>query len=320
MGFTWARSLWTRFWHVPVRPERLALTRILVGLFLLTDQLCQYLPFLDEFYGPNGVAPAGLHDWSSLGRWLWTLLFFYTDNLTVIYAAFALWMAVTFAFTIGWHTRLMSVALWFLTLCFLNRNLLILNSGDNILQFVIFVLMFAPCGQALSLDALRRRQGQGLQPLALIPAWPVRVLQLQLAMIYCTTGLVKLQGDAPFTGTWWDGTSIHYVFNSVIMTRISYADFPVPFWITAAMTYTCVWWEALFPLLVLSRWTRRWALWFGVLFHLGIWATIEIGWFSFYSLSLYGVWVPDEFWERRQRKAEPAVSTFSGNKPCPSAS
>jgi uncharacterized membrane protein YphA (DoxX/SURF4 family) len=64
------------------------------------------------------------------------------------------------------------------------------------------------------------------------------------------------------------------------------------------MTYVSVWWEALFPLLVLNRYTRPVALWFGILFHLGIWFTIEVGWFGFYTMAFYGVWVPDRFWPR----------------------
>jgi hypothetical protein len=67
-----ALSAWSSFWHTPVRAERLALTRILVGVALLTDQLFQYLPNLEEFFGPTGVAPAGLHDWFQVQQWHWT--------------------------------------------------------------------------------------------------------------------------------------------------------------------------------------------------------------------------------------------------------
>jgi uncharacterized membrane protein YphA (DoxX/SURF4 family) len=132
------------------------------------------------------------------------------------------------------------------------------------------------------------------------PAWPVRVLQLQLCTIYCTSGLAKLAGEGWFQGSWWDGTSIHYALNYLTMSRYSYVSFPVPFWLTALATYVTVWWEALFPLLVLWRRTRPWALAYGVVLHLGIWLTLAIGWFGFYTLSLYGVWVPDGIWERRQ--------------------
>jgi hypothetical protein len=60
----------------------------------------------------------------------------------------------------------------------------------------------------------------------------------------------------------------------------------------------------LFTPLVLLRWTRAVALWFGVLFHLGIYFTIEVGWFSFYMPPFYAVWIPDWFWKRRDRKDE----------------
>ena len=62
--------------------------------------------------------------------------------------------------------------------------------------------------------------------------------------------------------------------------------------------FVAVWWETLFPLLVLWRPIRRWTLWFGVVFHLTIYLVLEVGWFSFYTLTLYGVWVPDSFWDR----------------------
>lgn len=132
------------------------------------------------------------------------------------------------------------------------------------------------------------------------PAWPVRLIQIQLCVIYCTSGWIKLAGTGLFEGTWWDGTSIHNVLNYLTMSRFSYASFPVPIWITALLSWLTVWWEALFPLLVLSRKTRTWALVYGILFHIGIWFTIAIGWFSFYMIALYGVWVPDSFWERRE--------------------
>jgi uncharacterized membrane protein YphA (DoxX/SURF4 family) len=316
-------SVWARFWHVPVRAERLALTRILLALALFTDQLCQYLLHFRDFFGPAGVAPDGLHDRWLLEHWRWTVLVLGTDNLAILYPIFLIWVGCTVGLLVGWHTRLMNVAVWFLTSCFLNRNPNILNGGDDTLIVGLFLLMLMPSGNALSLDALRwrRRLAAGLPaPLQLdaegrasTPAWGVRVLQIQLCVIYLTTGLAKLV-LAPGNGTWWDGTSIHYVLNNVTMSRWSFAQLPVPLWLTAPLTYVSVWWEVFFPLLVLNRWTRRWALWFGVLFHVGIWLTIEVGWFSFYTLALYGVWVPDEFWDwiRRSAHSQPISKARAG--------
>jgi hypothetical protein len=307
-----------RFWHQPVRAEGLALMRILLGVALLTDQLFQYLPNLAEFFGPDGVAPRGLHDNYQLSKWRWTVLLFNTDDRSIVRTVFWVWVATTACFTLGFFTRLMNVVVWFLTMCFIYRNPNILNGGDDTLGVAIFLLMLAPTGQAFSLDAwLRRWVGAPRTPVT-IPPWSVRVLQIQLCLIYLSTGLIKVKGEwdwegpFKFAGTWWDGTSIHHVLNLFSMSRWSFAQLPLPFWVTAIMTYTCVWWEVLFTPLVLFRWTRALALWFGILFHVGIWLTIEVGWFSFYMLPFYAVWIPDRFWKRWDRRNQPPGTTDQG--------
>ncbi len=291
-------SGWSRFWQKPVRAERLAFMRIVLGVTLLAEQLIEFLPYLMEYYGPEGVAPAGLQDRAQLEYWYWPMLIFNTDRPAAVYGFFLAWMAVAFLFTIGFCTRIMNVALWVLTACFMVRNFLMLCGSDDTLQIAIFLLMLSPCGRALSVDAwLKRRRGGTLGPVY-TAAWPVRLIQIQLCVIYFTTGLAKLKGSNWFEGTWWDGSAIHYTLNYIVMSRYSYATFPVPYWITKAMTYLTVWWEFLFPFLVIIRPTRKPALLFGILLHVGIFATIAIGWFGFYTLCLYAVWTSDEFWER----------------------
>ncbi len=327
---------WKRFWHEPVRAERLALARILLACACLTDQLIQILPHFDMFFGERSVAPVGTHDAWLLENWRWTILVFNPDDMAILYAAFWLRVAVTVVFLFGWHTRLMNVLLYFLTICFINRNPVLRNGADDVLMAGLFLMMFMPTGAAWSLDSLRRRRKGGAADLCsaagptFIPPWGVRIIQIQVCMIYFSTGLAKLVRPLDweyfmdeftladmfsfdwyrfFDGTWWEGTSIHYVLNDTTMSRMSFVQLPEwlrSLWVTAPATYLSVWWETLFPVLVIWRRTRKWALWFGVLFHLGIWLTIEIGWFSFYTLSLYGVWVPGEFWDRF-RSRRPSV-------------
>jgi hypothetical protein len=309
-----SESFWVRFWHRPVRAERLACMRILLALALLTDQLVQYLPFLDEFYGPEGVNLPDLYAGEQLGRWYWTHAFFSTNNLAFVYAAFGLWVGCTVLFLVGWRTRWTNLAVWFLSRCFIEMIPGMRTGADDTLQLALFLLLLTPCGLALSLDARRLRRRGLLAGPAWVKPWSLRVIQLQVCLIYCTTGLIKLKGDSWMSGplefertwpwcswlhgTWWDGTSVHNVFNLTDMSRWAYAQLPVPPWVTKCLTYASVWWELFFPLLMLHRWTRRPALAFGVLFHLGIFFTVEIGWFSFYTLSFYGVWVPCRFWAR----------------------
>src|SRR5690348_11562367 len=114
-------SWWTRLWHQPVRAERLALMRLLLGVARLTDQLFQYLPNLLDFFGPDGLAPQGLFDQDQIRHWRWTILLFNHDDPAVLYPFFWAWVAVAFCWTIGLFTRTMNVLLWLMTMAWLNR-------------------------------------------------------------------------------------------------------------------------------------------------------------------------------------------------------
>ena len=208
-------SRWNRFWHEPLRAERLALMRILLGVALLAQQFVEFVPNMEEFFGPTGYAPAGLLDQTQLDDWNWTMLIFNADDPAVVYPVFGLWVACTLAFTVGFWTRLMNVAVWLLTMSFLARNFFLLDGGDDTLQICVFLLLLSPSGRALSVDAwLRRRRGGDAGPVY-TPAWPVRVIQIQLCVIYCTSGWIKLAGTDWFVGTWWDVLRITLATRSI---------------------------------------------------------------------------------------------------------
>ena len=77
-------------------------------------------------------------------------------------------------------------------MCWLSRNPNILNGGDDTLQVALFLLMLSPSGKALSLDAWLRRRFFGQSGPDWVPPWSIRVMQIQLCIIYLTTGLAKL--------------------------------------------------------------------------------------------------------------------------------
>lgn len=301
----WRRG-WTAFWHTPVSAERLAFFRIGTGVSLVTDLLIQYLPFLSYLFGPGGMGSEGLNDRWMAANWRWPVLFFTTDDMFVIVLCFALWLLSAIALTIGFHTRLAAVVAWFLTMCFFARNSNVKNGGDDILQIALFLLMFIPSNAALAWDS-RKHPGAATGSFRTIEPWGVRLLQLQMCMMYTATGIAKLQGG--LGGTWLQGTSLHYVLTDVALTRWSYAQFPVPLWLSAPLGTLVLAWEALFIPLVVWRKTRAFALWYGVVFHVVIFVSLEVGWFSLYAIALYAVWTPDTWirerwpaWERRLRR------------------
>jgi hypothetical protein len=282
-----ARTALEHFWHEPVRAERLAAFRILVGAALLTDQLFQYLPFWGYLFGPNGTGSFALNEAWMASNWRWPFLFFFSESQWVLGLWFLAWVVSALCLMLGYKTRWSAFAAWLLTMAFFSRNTNVKNGGDDIVQIHLFWLMFAPVSGTWALDAKRR-------PSEFVEPWAVRLMQIQLCVMYAATGIAKLKGG--LHGTWLQGTSLHYVFNDLGLVRWSYASLPIPFWISAPLGYLALAWEVLFTLLVLHPKTRRFALWYGFLFHIVIYLTLEVGWFSFYSMAFYPVWIPDRWW------------------------
>jgi hypothetical protein len=182
--------------------------------------------------------------------------------------------------------------------------------------------MLTPCGAAWSVDAwLRRRKDRVRGPVYIYP-WALRLLFVQMMLIYFCNGLYKATG-----GDWRSGNSLYYVLGDLTLARWSYAQIRVPYWLTKLASWMVLVWEVGFPLWVGLPWkwfadlydgTRLvWlrlalrplrhipvvALSFGVAFHLGIWAAMELGCFVPYMLCLYLPLLPAERLARRRAKS-----------------
>jgi uncharacterized membrane protein YphA (DoxX/SURF4 family) len=283
----------SRWWTEPVPAERLAALRIGLAAVLLWDLLTTQMPNLRLYFGHDGLGGAELFQgllWPN--RWTWSALAGAGDE-ALRWAMFG-WVAATVCLLLGFLTRLSAAGAWLLSLSFAGLNQYIDNAGDQIRGIILFYLMLCPAGAAWSLDAwLRRRRGGPAGPVRVYP-WPLRLLFLQLVLIYFLNGLYKLTGS-----NWIRGDSLYYVLCDLSLSRVSYAQLPIPYEATRLLTWIVLGWEAGFPLWIALRWTRKPALVLGVLFHLGILLTMELGGFAPYALTLYLPLVP---WERLGRR------------------
>jgi len=212
------------------------------------------------------------------------------DEPGILWALFSCWVAGAIMLLVGWHTRAAAIVTWVLTISFSNANPHIDNAGDTIRNIALFYLMLAPCGAVWSLDMRwTKRKEVSPGPVYIWP-WHLRLLFIQLVLIYFMNGLFKLTG-----ADWLGGNSLYYVLGDITLTRFSLAQMPIPLGVLRLATWLVLAWELSFPLLVLWRRTRAAALVFGVLFHLGIFATMELGGFVPYILCLYLPLLP---WER----------------------
>ena len=297
------KSYHQEVWHNPIRAETYAILRIVVAFCLLMDQLVQFLPNLEFFYGPTGFAPVETMETHVLYYWRWQSFIFFTNDMAVIYTCFFLWVGATVSMLVGWKSRISTCLVWFGFMCFYYRNDVIMNSGDRLLFAILFILVLSPVGKALSVDSKKQPADASSSGPVTVPPWGIRVLQWQIALLYLSTGITKLHGHM-----WWEGTVIHYVLNDVTLAHWSFAYFPLPLFVTKIMTYASVIWECLFLFLVWYKPTRKATLFFGVAFHLGITFLIEVGWFSFYTMTLYLAFLPDSYWQKRDLKKRQKVA------------
>ena len=112
--------------------------------------------------------------------------------------AVSLWAFSTAMLVLGWHTRVAAIATWVLSTSFANLNPNIDNAGDVIRAIILFYLMLSPCGAVWSLD---RWFWKRAEPIASArnesssPPGPLRLLFIQLVLIYFMNGLYKIGGD-----------------------------------------------------------------------------------------------------------------------------
>jgi hypothetical protein len=107
-------------------------------------------------------------------------------------------------------------------------------------------------------------------------------MQCQVVIIYASSGLWKLFGPV-----WRDGSGVYYALSNNVFHR---APLAIPMEAATMMvvfTYGTLFFELAFPLLVLTRPTRRLAFAAGIALHAGLWLTLELGLFSWLMIASY---------------------------------
>jgi Vitamin K-dependent gamma-carboxylase len=288
---------WQGFWFRPEPTYTLGLVRIAFGALAVLWTLW-LLPILHDMLGPHGVVP-DQHEPAIPGNWG---VFEVVTSDRAILIGWAVLLASAVALTLGWHSRVAAVLVFVLILSFLHRDLWVFNAGDSVVRIMALFVALSPCGTALSLDQ-RRRTGTFWSAQSR-PIWALRLMQVQLSIIYLSSVLIKLTGQ-----TWPQGTAVSYALRLVDMQRL-----PSPEWITTnALLMNAATWAALatelaIGVLVWNRQLRPWVLAAGVVMHLTIDIGIIIGIFSYAMFVLYLAWVPPDTVKRLPGTVKRAVT------------
>ncbi len=271
-----ASGWWLRFWFRPESTASLAVVRIAYGLVVVL-WAASLAPDLGTFYSSSGIKgmnPTG------------------ASELTIT-ALHVVLVAGAVCLMVGLHARLAAAIVFLAILWFQRRNPWILNAGDRLLANIGFFLMLAPSGAALSLDRWRCHRDDFWDHPSRSP-WAVRLLQIQMSMLYLSTVWEKLQGER-----WLDGSAVSFALRIGQLVRVE-----VPMAATDSivlvsfLTWSTLAVELSIALFVWSRRLRPWVLGCGVILHLCIEVTMSVGFLGMAVLVGYLAFVPPQTTQR----------------------
>ena len=277
IGFFVVRpELWKRMLFDRLDPRPAALMRIVFGIvvlwtfvdltrdarFLFTDEGMwltkmarkNYGGKLTQLYDPEH----GFEHWYDIFIVLWgkfSILHLRSDP-TFVYSLYAAMLGCITLMIFGVYTRITTVLSWILVEQVYRYSPLFYTGGDTVVRVFMFLGMFCRWGEAYSFDNWRRNRkailgtATALPPLRRIPAWPQRLMMLQLAIIYSATGLLKTGG------TWMTGTALYYSLCLDHFYRmpeqINVATFLQYIGILPVMTVFVRFWELAFPVVLIG--------------------------------------------------------------------
>ncbi len=272
---------WRSFWFEPKEMFTLGLIRIAFGGLAALWALW-LIPMRRGLLEVDGVTPSQppiAHTWGVFAVW---------NSNGAVMAGIAVLLLSAIALAVGWHSRIAAVVVFVLILSFERRFPWGFNSGDALIRIEALLIAISPCGSALSLD--QRRTTGSFWSAQTRPNWPIRLVQVQLSLIYLAAVQAKLSG-----ASWMQGTAVSYVLRIDDMQRV-----PLPNWlVTNALAMNAATWgtlavELAVGVLVWVPRCRPWVLSAGILMHLMIDIHLQIGIFSYAMFVMYLAWVSPE--------------------------
>lgn len=262
MPFQEIKQIWLNFFFKERPVEGIAIFRILLGLLALVTFI-QDTIVMHDLWGPYGLQSVS----TMAKNYSFPILsIFQYLNLTPELLIFLVSLQILslIFFTIGYKTRLSSILSFILMVSFHQRNINILSSSDLLMRILFMYMVFAPAANAYSIDSwLAKIKGSPLK--REYASWTLRLIQIQIAVVYVSTVIAKAKGI-----TWLDGSAVYYATRLEDFTRFS-----VPLvldwkWSLALITWSTLIVELALGTLIFVDEFRKPLIVLGLVFHLGI--------------------------------------------------
>lgn len=263
------RKLWgglEAFWLEPISTARFALVRTALGFTVFLWALTLG-PDLLAIFGDGGFAE-GL----PLNRSKVLVILRYVDGNAVVVVGYALLLLGSVALIVGRRTRLVLPVVALLLVTFTTVGWGFFIGTENVMRtLAVELALFAALTPSAYLDSPLLLPGRP----ATLPGWGVRLIQLQMTILYATTAIAKWQGEA-----WRDGVAVLDALTPVHTLRFSFPSALIESDLfVSLLTWGVLGFETVLPFLLWHARTRRTAVIMALVAHVGFGLFIEIGLF-----------------------------------------
>lgn len=270
---------WDKFFFEEKPTEGLALFRIawmgLIFLYFLLD-----LANVSDFYGPHAVISLSTVR-QEFSFWHMNIFHLFKPGYDIVYFIMGVYGVSLLFSVLGLFTRYSLIVALVCMTSLHQRNIWLLSSAELMMRVMTILLIVSPCGHSLSIDSLLSRWFPSFKQKKMWPVWSLRLIQMQISVIYLWTFWHKLKGE-----TWIDGTAVYYATRLEHLTNSS-----LPWLLDSAFVLSLMTWGTLaieFSLgtLVWIKEFRKPLILLGVVFHLGIEYVMSIPFFELYMITL----------------------------------
>ena len=253
------------FLTTPISPVPLGVFRCLFAAVLLANAAFM-APDIQTWFSDTGVLPLDLAR-QQFGEVRLNLFTIFGSSPDAVLAIFAVHCLAAVCLLFGIFGRLAPVTLFLTMVSFHHRNIYVLHSGDTLMRLYCFFLMFADSTAALSVDRwIAVRFGREDRKVhRLINPLPVRLIQMQLCLVYFAAFFIKATGTL-----WQNGNAVFVVQQVGEFDRFPVPEFFKAIWASKILTWYTLLVEGLFAFLVWFKDTRILMLVGALFLHVGL--------------------------------------------------
>ena len=272
---------WNHFFFELQSTRGVGLFRIMWGILILFYFLFD-ISNLETFYGSKAILSLN----SALSQFSYPHLnifqFIGVTNNT-LYIFMTIYGMAILSFTVGYHTKQSLLILFICMVSLHQRNIWLLSSCDLLIRLITFYLLFTPCERSYSFDKKRLNQKEFAE------LWGLRLIQIQVSVVYIITVWQKLKGES-----WLDGTALYYATRLEAFKNIEFSwlldsifNLKMITWITLAL-------ELALGIMIWFKEFKKSLVLLGVTFHVGIELMMSIPFFEIVMITLLMTFVLDE--------------------------